>query len=143
MTTHRQLLLLTAFALLLAGPAAAADIAGKWRAEFDTQIGLQKYVYAFKVDGDKITGRASFERNNPNGGVDKGEVELKEIKLTGDDISFMEPLEFDGQQIRIDYHGKVTGDEMKLTRQVGDFATEEVVAKRLKEEPSKPSAPKP
>ncbi|HUJ45060.1 MAG TPA: hypothetical protein VLW52_15815 [Opitutaceae bacterium] len=138
MTPRRQLLFLTAFALLPAGPAAAADITGRWRAEFDTQIGLQKYVYEFKIDGDKLTGRASFERENG-----KGEVDLKEIKLTGDDISFMEPLDFDGQQIRIDYHGKVADDEMKLTRQVGDFATEEVVAKRVKEEPAKPPAPKP
>ena len=138
MTTRHQLMFLTAFTLLLAGPAAAADIAGPWRAEFDTQIGLQKYVYDFKVEGDKITGRASFERENG-----KGEVELKEIKLAGDSISFMEPLEFDGQQIRIDYQGKVAGDEMKLTRQVGEFATEEIVAKRVKAEPAKAPAPKP
>jgi len=133
MTAPRQLLFLTALAFVSAGPAAAADIAGQWRAEFDTQIGLQKYVYAFTVVGDRITGRASFERENG-----KGEVDLKEIKLTGDDISFMEPLEFDGQQIRIDYHGKVLGDEMKLVRQVGDFATEDVVAKRVKPAPAPP-----
>ena len=137
MTTHRTLMFLTAFALPLAGPASAADVTGKWHAEFDTQIGLQKYVYDFKIEGDKISGRASFERENG-----KGEVELKEIKLAGDSISFMEPLEFDGQQIRIDYQGKVVGDEMKLTRQVGEVATEEIVAKRVKAEPAKPPAPK-
>ena len=138
MTTHRTLMFLTAFALPLVGPAAAADIAGKWHAEFETQIGIQKYVYDFKIDGDTITGKASFERENG-----KGEVDLKEIKVSGDDISFMEPLDFDGQQVRIDYKGKVSGDEMKLTRQVGEFATEEVVAKRVKEQPAKPPAPKP
>ena len=138
MTTQRTLMFLTAFVLPLAGPASAADIAGKWHAEFDTQIGIQKYVYDFKIDGDKITGKASFERENG-----KGEVDLKEIKVSGDDISFMEPLDFDGQQVRIDYKGKVSGDEMKLTRQVGEFATEEVVAKRVKEQPAKPPAPKP
>lgn len=131
MMTHCALMFLTAFALLLVGPASAADVAGKWHAEFDTQIGIQKYVYDFKIDGDKITGRASFERE-----TGKGEVDLKEIKVSGDDISFMEPLDFDGQQIRIDYKGKVSGDEMKLTRQVGDFATEELVARRIKEPPA-------
>ncbi len=138
MTTHRTLMFLTAFALPLTGPASAADVAGKWHAEFDTQIGIQKYVYDFKIDGDKITGRASFERE-----TGKGEVDLKEIKVSGDDISFMEPLDFDGQQIRIDYTGKVSSDEMKLTRQVGEFATEEFVAKRVKEQPAKPPAPNP
>ena len=70
MTIRRKLMFLTAFAALLAGPAAAADLAGQWRAEFDTQIGLQKYVYTFTAVGDMLTGRASFERENG-----KGEVE--------------------------------------------------------------------
>ena len=29
----------------------AADITGKWTAEFDSQVGLQKYVFEFKADG--------------------------------------------------------------------------------------------
>ena len=128
MMTYRKMMMLAAFAPALLSLASAADVAGKWKAEFDTQIGPQKYVYEFKADGDKITGKATFERDQA-----KGEVTLKEIKVNGDDISFIEPLNFDGQEIRIDYKGKVSGDEMKLTRQVGDFATEELVAKRVKE----------
>jgi len=127
MMTYRKMMM-AAFTLALLSPAHAADVAGKWKTEFDTQIGIQKYTYEFKVDGDKITGKATFEREQA-----KGEVALKEIKVNGDDIAFMEPLNFDGQEIRIDYKGKVSGDEMKLTRQVGDFATEELVAKRIKE----------
>ena len=41
-------------------------------------------------------------------------------------------LDFQGQQLRIEYKGKIAGDEMKLTRQVGDVGTEELVAKRAK-----------
>jgi hypothetical protein len=41
------------------------------------------------------------------------------------------------QAIDIAYSGKVTGDEMKLTRKVGEFATEEVVAKRVVEPAAK------
>ena len=52
------------------------------------------------------------------------------MKVSGDDISFIEPLKFEDQEISITYKGTVAGDEMKLTRQVGDFATEELVAKR-------------
>jgi hypothetical protein len=131
MMTYRKLMILAAFAPTLLSLASAADVAGKWKAEFDTQIGLQKYVYEFKVEGDKITGKAVFDREQAKGGVD-----LKDVKVSGDDISFWEPLNFDGQEIRIDYKGKVAGDEMKLTRQVGDFATEELVAKRVKEPPA-------
>jgi hypothetical protein len=135
MMTYRKLMMLAAFVPALLSLASAADVAGKWKAEFDTQIGLQKYVYEFKVDGDKLIGKATFEREQA-----KGEVALKEIKVNGDDISFMEPLNFDGQEVRIDYKGKVSGDEMKLTRQVGEFATEEFVAKRVKE-PTEKSPP--
>jgi len=41
-------------------------------------------------------------------------------------------MNFQGMDIRIEYSGKINGDEMKLTRKVGEFATEELVAKRVK-----------
>ena len=109
-------------------PAGAADATGKWKAEFDTQVGVQKYTYDLKVEGAKVTGKASFERMGQ-----KGEVDLKDGKVTGDDISFVEMLDFQGNQISITYTGKLAGDEIKFTRKVGDFATEEFVAKRVKD----------
>ncbi|MGA2445409.1 MAG: hypothetical protein ABSG50_08310 [Opitutaceae bacterium] len=140
MMNYRKMMM-AAFTLALLSPAYAADVAGKWRAEFDTQIGIQKYTYEFKVDGDKITGKAAFEREQA-----KGEVDLKDVKVSGNDISFTEPLKFEDQEISITYKGTVSGDEMKLTRQVGDFATEELVAKRVKEPagpPAETKQPKP
>jgi hypothetical protein len=59
-----------------------------------------------------------------------GRVELREIKLDGDRVSFVEPLNFDGNEIAIRYSGTIAGHEMKLRRDVGDFATEHIVAKR-------------
>jgi hypothetical protein len=41
-------------------------------------------------------------------------------------------LKFEGQDLRIEYTGKVSGDQIKFTRKVGEFATEEFVAKRVK-----------
>jgi hypothetical protein len=42
-------------------------------------------------------------------------------------------LKFEGMEIKIDYTGTiVSADEIKFSRQVGDFATEELVAKRSK-----------
>ena len=133
--SSRKMMILAAFSAALLGPARAADLAGKWHAEFDTVIGLQKYTFEFKVAGDQITGRAAFEREQG-----KGEVELKDVKVSGNDISFTEPLKFEDQEIAITYKGTVSGDEMKLTRQVGDFATEELVARRVKEPAAKPAA---
>ena len=107
--------------------ALAADVTGKWTAEFDSQVGPQKYVFELKAEGGKVTGKASFERMGQ-----KGEAELKDGKLAGDDISFVETLDFQGQPIPITYTGKLAGDEIKFTRTVGDFAKEEFVAKRVK-----------
>jgi len=123
----RKILAVGALMILSSGLALAAELAGKWTSEFDTQIGIQKYSYVFKTDGDKLSGKATFEHS-----MGSGEVELQEIKLSGDDISFVEPLKMQDQEIRITYTGKISGDEMKLTRQVGEFATEELVAKRAK-----------
>lgn len=123
----RRVALLTAVTCAFAVVANAADIAGKWKAEFDTQIGVQKYTFDLKVDGDKLTGKAFFERMEQ-----KGEAELVECKISGSDISFVEKVDFQGNELRIEYKGKVSGDEIKFTRKVGDFATEEFVAKRVK-----------
>ena len=60
----------------------------------------------------------------------KGTVELKAIKLEGDKVSFTEPLTIEGNTITISYHGTIAGDEMKLTREVGTFGQEEIVAQR-------------
>jgi translation initiation factor IF-1 len=112
---------LLALALSLPIAAQAADISGKWTAEFDTRIGVQKYTYEFKVDDGKLTGKAI----SANGSTD-----IQEGKVSGDDVSFVEMLEFQDMKIRVEYKGKVAGNEIKFTRQVGEFATEQLVARR-------------
>jgi hypothetical protein len=123
-----RMMAVAGIAFLCTLPAQAADATGKWKAEFDTQVGVQKYTYDLKVEGGKLTGKASFERMGQ-----KGEADLQEGKVEGDDISFVEKLDFQGTTISITYTGKVAGDEIKLTRKVGDFATEQLVAKRVKD----------
>jgi hypothetical protein len=56
-----------AASLVLALPALAADVAGKWTTEFDSQIGKQKYTFDLKVDGETVTGKAHFERAGQTG----------------------------------------------------------------------------
>jgi hypothetical protein len=128
MSMRSRAMFVVGVAFLCAPPARAADATGKWKAEFESQVGVQKYTYDLKVEGAKVTGKASFERMGQ-----KGEADLLEGKVTGDDISFVEKLDFQGSQISITYTGKLAGDEIKFTRKVGDFATEEFVAKRVKE----------
>jgi hypothetical protein len=113
-------------ATLVAGmalSALAADVSGQWTATFNTPVGEQHYTYTFKVDGEKLTGTAKNET---------GTTEITNGTIKGDDISFVENMDFNGDKIAITYTGKISGDEIKFTRKVGDYGTEELVAKRVK-----------
>ena len=59
--------------------------------------------------------------------------------MEGDKISFVELLNLQDIELRITYAGKLstTGKEIQFTREVGEFAKEEIVARR---EPSAPAA---
>jgi hypothetical protein len=103
----------------------AADITGTWKASFDTQIGQQNYTYQFVVQGTTLTGKIQSEMG--------GTSEVLQGKVEGDKVSFVEKFKFDGNEIQITYTGQVTSDdEIKFTRQVAEFATEQIVAKRVK-----------
>jgi hypothetical protein len=118
---------LVLLALLLAAvlPTHAADLVGKWLAEFDSPIGLQKYIYEFKLEGAKLTGQATHDHS-----LGKGTVALKDIKVDGEKVSFAEPFAVEGNEILILYSGTIAGDELKLTRVVGEYGTEPLTAKR-------------
>ena len=121
MKTAVTLVALVAFSL----PAFAQEVNGTWKAEFDTQRGLQKYTFVLKRDGKTLAGKASVELDGQ-----KREVELKEGKIDGDTVTFVETLNIQDREIRITYTGKVSADGIKFTRQVGDFGSTEAVAKR-------------
>ena len=118
---------------LLAVPAIgfAADVSGTWKTEFDSQIGRQKYTYTLKQEGDKLTGKANSEINDQ-----KHETQLSEGKVEGDKVSFVEMLNYDGNDIRIAYSGTISSNEMKLTREVGTFAKEDIILKRDPDQPA-------
>jgi len=105
--------------------AIAADITGTWKASFDTQIGQQNYTFQFVAKDAALTGKIESEMG--------GASEIQQGKIDGDKVSFVELFKFDGNEIQITYTGQVTSaDEIKFSRQVGDFATEQLVAKRVK-----------
>jgi hypothetical protein len=120
---YRKYFGLAALTLAWAISAYAADATGTWKASFDTQIGEQHYTYDLKADKDQLTGKATNDR---------GSTDIAEGTVKGDDIFFVENITFQDTKLRIEYTGKVSGDEIKFTRKVGDFATEEFVAKRVK-----------
>lgn len=119
----RKILIFLVLFVCSTASALAADITGQWEATFDTQIGRQHYVYTFKVDGERLTGTArSDSATNP----------IVDGKIRGDNVSFVENIVFQGERISIIYVGKIKQDEIDFTRTVGSYATEELVAKRVK-----------
>jgi hypothetical protein len=100
----------------------AGDPSGTWAAEFDTPFGHVKYAYQIKVDGVHVTGtlRSAGARTR-----------IREGRLVGEKISFVELVDFGGQTFRIEYEGTLLGDEIHFTRRVGDFGSNAFVARRV------------
>jgi len=110
--------------ITLALAALAAEVAGKWKAEFTTPDGqTRSSLFTFKVEGDKLTGTVSSPR---------GDAPIQEGKVSGDEISFVVVREFGGNEVRINYKGKVSGNELKLTVDFGERSFE-MTAKRVAE----------
>ena len=109
--------------LLLAVSAFAQSVAGKWTASIDTPVGVQDYTYDFQVAGEKLTGTA---KSNMSGSP------ITEGVVKGNTVSFTEMLTFQDMTIKVTYKGTISGDEIKFTRTVGDFGSEDIVAKRAK-----------
>lgn len=119
-TVHARSIILI---LLLGAVAAfAADLNGKWVAQVPGRNGQTREVtYNFKVDGDKLTGTVATTR---------GEFNISEGKINGDEISFTQVMEFNGNSMKFLYKGKVAGDEIKFTRQREGGEPQEFTAKR-------------
>lgn len=114
------------------------NVTGKWKGQFDSQIGLQKYTFDFKVAGTNLTGLAIGERD-----MGTNAVAITEGSVTTNGIFFVESLKFGDNDLRIEYTGKLNGDEIKFHRKVGDVAEEDFVAKRVKAGDAQPEAPQP
>jgi hypothetical protein len=100
------------------------DISGKWTASFETQIGNQTYTYDLVVKDGAVTGKAKSNL---------GEAVIKDGKVDGKKVTFVELLNMDGSEVRIVYTGEiVSGDEITFVREVAEIAKETLVAKRAK-----------
>ena len=123
--TYRRMCAATLLLVAVCLAAFAADFNGVWTAAIDSQVGVQNYTFTFKVEGEKLTGKAKSQFAN-------SETEITEGVVKGDDISFVENLNYEGMPLKIAYKGKISGDEIKFTRNVADIADEPFVAKRSK-----------
>ena len=91
-------------ALAIATSAFAADVAGKWKAQYQTPDGQQREsMFTFAVSGETLTGTVASAM---------GEAKIEEGKVSGDTVSFSAA----GANAKILFQGKVAGDEIKMTR---------------------------
>jgi hypothetical protein len=118
-------LLTTSFLFgLLTLTAMAADITGKWTAQVPGRNGqAREATFNLKADGNTLTGTVAGPR---------GENPISDGKIDGDQISFNQTMEFNGNSVKLLYKGTVSGDEIKFTRSRdgGDAPAQEFTAKR-------------
>lgn len=105
----------------------AADVNGKWTAQVAGRDGqTREQTFTFKVDGETLTGTVS---GMPGG----SDAEIKDGIAKGDDIAFSIVRSFQGQEVKLLYKGKVSGNEIKFSsqRDGGDQPPREFTAKRV------------
>lgn len=122
----RSVLLAAIVMMICAVLALAADVTGKWTAQVPGRGGqMMETTFNFKVDGEKLTGTVSgMQGDNP----------ISDGKVKGDDVSFVVTMSFGGNEVKMLYKGKASGDEIKFTRERegGNRPPQEFTAKRAK-----------
>ena len=121
-----KMLFAAASSLLLTAYVFAADVSGKWTADVVGRNGqTQATTFVFKVEGEKLTGTVSGRA---------GENPISDGTVKGDEIAFSVAVNFNGNDMKLVYKGKVAGEEIKMTRtrEGAGVPALEFTAKRVK-----------
>jgi hypothetical protein len=106
---------------LLATPAFAADIDGKWTGTVPTPMGEATVEFVFKADGAMLTGTAMA----PDG----SRVPIQNGKIDGDTISYKATFDLAGMIFEFTYKGVVKKNEILLTAELMGMPFDFVVRK--------------
>lgn len=110
--------------------ASAADISGKWIPDPSAGGGGRggAQTWEFKVAGTTLTGSLS---RAGRGGGDPVVITIQDGKLNGNDISFniMQPGRGGGDPTKVVYSGKVEGDKITLSFDMGRGAQSTTLVK--------------
>jgi hypothetical protein len=87
--------------------ALAAGIDGKWTGQVEGPQGMMDITFVFKSEGEKLTGTLTNSF---------GEAALSDGSIKGDAVAFKVTREFNGNKFTLKYTGKLSGNELKLTR---------------------------
>lgn len=108
-------------ALLVAVPALAADVDGRWTGTLSTPNGEIVVSHQFTADGTMLSGFTS--------GPDGGQIAIKDGKVDGNKISFAVTFDFGGMTVDVSYTGVVSPEEIAITGDFGGMPFEYVVKK--------------
>ena len=95
---------------LLAVPAFAADVDGKWAGSLDTPMGAVEITFEFKAEGDTLTGTMI--------GMDGAKIPLANGKVEGDKISYTVNIDAGGMPLELICKGVLAGGEIKIDIEV-------------------------
>lgn len=116
-------LLVSALLGIFATVCFAADVTGTWKAEVPGRGGnMATNTFVLKQEGAKLTGTLDGGRGNP--------AEITDGKVDGDKVTFTVVRNFNGNEIKQNFKGTVSGSEIKFTREGGQGQPVEFVAKK-------------
>jgi len=98
----------TLFVFALA--AFAADISGTWKATAEGPNGSMERTFVFKVEGAKVTGETTSSM--------MGKSTINDGKMDGDTVTFTIAGNIGGNELKLNYKGKVSGEEIHFTSEI-------------------------
>jgi hypothetical protein len=124
--TRRILFATAVLCVIFAGAALAADISGNWSGTMQMGDNPFTLTYAFKQDGEKLTGTVTGPQGQP--------LPVSDGKVVGDKVSFFVQVDMGGNPAKFMSQGIVKGDEITLTTKVegGEDFGGAMVLKRVK-----------
>lgn len=103
-----------------AAPPAPKGVSGSWTVTVESPMGTRDSEAIFTQAGEQLSGKMISPR---------GEAPFTGT-LKGDAIAFDLTINAQGQELKLDYAGTVTGDNMAGTVQFGNFGEGKWTAKR-------------
>lgn len=109
--------------LLACSVAFAADVSGTWKGTAETPNGTIERTFVFKVDGNKLTGETTSQM--------MGKSVIENGKIEGDNLSFTITVKFQDNEMKLNYTGKLSGNEIKFHVEGAGGMTLEYTAKKI------------
>ena len=98
--------------VLFAFTALAADISGNWKATAEGPNGAMERTFVLKQEGAKVTGETVSTFT--------GKSTITDGKVDGDTVTFTIMAKLGDQEVKLNYKGKIAGNEIKFTSQMAD-----------------------